>query len=217
MFKTKIPLSKTVRSVSFEGMTNSSLREDEIQRAMDPDNPVFREWEEECQARSEASYKFGVEDGRKLGFQEGQESVNPFIQAFENATNDLMAHRVSLGQEMDEMILQLALSVAERVIHREVSLDRTIIKDTIRESLKYIEDHEKIVIRLHPDDWQSVKSFEDEIRSFTHELKVLQIQEDEHVESGGCIIESNVGMMDGQIRTQLEEIMRNLQNVQSEV
>ncbi len=190
--------------------------EDEIQKEMDPNSPVFREWEEECQARSEASYKFGVEDGKKLGMQEGQEIVKPFIQAFEKAANDLMAHRITLGEDVDEMVLQLALSIAERIIHKEVTLDRTIIKDTIRESLKYIEDHEKIVIRVHPDDWQSVKAYEDDIRSFTHELKVLQIQEDEHVESGGCIIESNVGMMDGQIRTQLDEIMRNLQKVHVE-
>lgn len=213
LFKTTILLPRKVRSIALGELSlkaNESVVEDEIQKKMDPNDPVFREWEEEWQARSEASYKFGFEDGKKIGIEEGKESVLPVIASLKEAANTLIEQRQHLSADLDHVIVELSLSIAERIIRKEVSLDKSIIRETIRDSLKYIDDHERIVIRVNPEDWQNVKAYEDEIRSFTNELKILQIQEDDHVESGGCVIESNTGMMDAQIKTQLEEIARNL-------
>lgn len=206
----------SVESVDFGTVPNESVVEDEIQKKMDPNDPVFREWEEEWQARSEASYKFGFEDGKKIGIDEGRESVLSAIESFKNVATALTDQRNTLAQDLDKMIIELSVSIAERIVKREISLDKTIIQKTIQDALKYIDDHERIVIRVNPEDWQSIKSYEDEIRAFTHELKVLQIQEDDHVEAGGCVIESNTGMMDAQIRTQLEEITRNLMDVHAQ-
>ncbi len=219
MFKTTLHLPRKVVSVipgEFKTVSKNSVAEDEIQKKMDPNDPVFREWEEEWQARSEASYKFGFEDGKKIGVEEGHESVMPAIQSFKEAASELTSYRNTLASDLEQMVIELSVSIAERIIRREVSFDKSIIKETIRGALKYIDDHERIVVRVHPDDWQSIKSYEQDIRSFANELKILQIQEDDHVESGGCVIESNTGMMDAQIKTQLEEIMRNLIEAHSE-
>lgn len=171
---------------------------------------VLREMEREFQARSEAAYKYGFKDGKKIGLQEGREEVRQGLECIKYITDELKQRRENFMKEADELVLQLAVRLAERIIRKEVKTDPEVVKNVARECLKLVEERQRICIRVHPSDWQVINEFEEEILTSTHGVKSLEIKEDDHVTPGGCIIESDSGIVDAQLETQLQEISESL-------
>ena len=166
--------------------------------------------EEEFQTRSEAAYRFGFDDGKQIGLQEGREEVKQTVSCLKRMLAEMTQKKENLLREVDEAVVRLAVAVAETVLRREVETDPVWIKRLTKESLKLVEDRQRISIKVHPTDWEGMKVFEEEMLPSIHGVKHLEIKEDDHVEPGGCIIESDSGIVDAQLRTQLEEIAERL-------
>ena len=166
--------------------------------------------ERECQERCESAYQYGFKDGKKIGLQgEIKKSVN----YLNHVAETLLEKREAILREAEEMIVQLAVSVAKTILHREVQLDPKVIKAVAKESLKLVEGRKRVSIKIHPSDSNELKELEKDILSTTQAIKDLDIIEDDSVNPGGCIIETDSGIVDAQLNTQLDEIAMSLMEV----
>jgi len=170
------------------------------------DSETIQRLEEEYQARSENSYKFGFEDGRKIGLDEGREEVRSTVEALRRMLASVSEERLKLLRDAETAVFELTLSIARRIIHREVQINPEIIRRVVAESLRLVEERQSIQLRVSPSDWKHVKSYEQELIGTSHGIKALEIREDERIEPGGCVIESESGIVDARIQTQLDEI-----------
>ena len=170
------------------------------------DLEAIQRLEEEYQTRSENSYKFGFEDGRKIGLDEGREEVRSTVEALSRMLAAVAEERLKLLRDSETVVFELASSIARRIIHREVRIDPQIIRRVVAESLRLVEERQTIQLRVSPSDWQHVKAYEQELTGTSHGIKTLEIREDERIEPGGCVIESESGIVDARIQTQLDEI-----------
>ena len=166
--------------------------------------------EQEFQARCEASYRYGFEDGKKIGIQDGRNDIQQSAMVLKEMVEKLGDYQTSLLRDADTAIAQLALSVAKSIIHREVQMDKELVARVARESLKLVEDRRHVSIKVHPSDWQYVKDYEGDILGAAHGIKELEIKEDERVSPGGCVLETDSGILDARLDTQLDEIAMNL-------
>ena len=170
----------------------------------------YEKFEEECQERCEASYRFGFEDGKKIGYREGIEQIKESVNYIKNITGKILDKRESILSEADNMIVRLALSVARTILRREAQIDQGLVKSIAQASLKLIEDKKRVSIKVHPSNWNALKEFEADILNMTHGIKELEIKEDDYVSPGGCVIETDSGIIDAQLNTQVDEIAANL-------
>jgi flagellar biosynthesis/type III secretory pathway protein FliH len=69
-----------------------------------------------------------------------------------------------------------------------------------------VEDKKRVSIKVNPTDLNAVRGFEEEILSSMHGMKEWEIKEDNRITPGGCIIETDSGIVDAQLETQLAEI-----------
>lgn len=179
-----------------------------IIRSNDPDS--FQAFEEEAQERSEAAYRYGFGDGKKIGVLEGREEVQRTIEQLVNMIQKFENRRSDLLKQSEQMIVQLSLSVAKSILRREARMDPELVKNMVRESLNHVEDRNRVSIKVHPEDYQVIQDYEQEILSSAHGVKHLEIKEDELIHPGGCIIESDSGIVDAQLETQLDEIAASM-------
>ena len=216
MFEQRIQVHKPVvglRPAVTGGVTVGQWGPEDIASPLPQRRKLVRSYkalEEEFQVRSETAYRSGFEDGKRVGAQEAQDGVKSVVHALQRAASELSEHKKKAVKESDEMIVRLALMVAKTVLQGELSVDSAKVKRIVVEAIKMIEDRGKISIKVHPDDWEIIKDVEKDVLSSTHGVERLEVVEDAHVERGGCIVESDSGIFDAQLSTQLEEIGNRL-------
>jgi flagellar biosynthesis/type III secretory pathway protein FliH len=144
------------------------------------------------------------------GYAQGQSEVSQKTQA--NLKKSFEAIQESLDQRKDIIktaepeILKLAVKIAVQLINSEITLNRGVILNVVSDAINKITDREQVIIKVNINDLAQVKDFKDDIEDMLDGAKNLSIVSDKKVESGGCIIETKVGLVDARISTKVGAI-----------
>lgn len=129
------------------------------------------------------------------GFQEGLVSLNKHLFALDN---ELKAIR----EDVKEKILPLVLKASRKIIGDELKLHPDRIVDIILTSLKPVTQHKKIVIYVNKADLALVEESRPKIKKIFEHLENLALQERGDIEPGGCMIETEAGIINASLENQ---------------
>jgi flagellar assembly protein FliH len=158
-------------------------------------------------------FEQGLAEGQQQGLQQGQ-------QAFMEAADRLGGLIANASQEVDQFIaglerqlLDLALAVAGRVVEREVRTDPELVLGVLRAALAEVADATSICVRVNPADFELVEQqLEGMLRRVV--ARNSQVTADAQVGQGGCLIETQLGLVDATLPTKLAQIERTLEGIQ---
>jgi flagellar assembly protein FliH len=146
------------------------------------------------------------------GFSEGIESRNKEILAALNSvaavTRDIGEFKKKLYSEVEEQMLGLACSIAEKVIHTEVSTNKNIVLAVLREAVRNVVDQDGMKIRLNPDDLRFIMEIKPDFLQGMKGLKNTTFEEDASIKRGGVLLETMSGEVDARLEQQLIEIKK---------
>lgn len=129
------------------------------------------------------------------GFQEGLTALNKHLFA-------LNAELKQLREEIQQKILPLSLKAARKIMGEELRLHPDRIIDIVLTSLKPVTQHRKITIYVNKTDLDHLESKKSAIRDICEHLESLTIQERGDIEPGGCMIETEAGIINAQLENQ---------------
>lgn len=174
-------------------------------RRIDDRNLVSRAQEE-----AETIKKSAFEEGYRKGLEQAESDMEAFrknMTSFMNAAKDVFEY-------VAPDILEISIDIAKKVIKKEVEQDPQVLINTIVEVLKTLAKNEpKINIRVKP---QAVQFIKDTLPNITYQYGIdakINIVADPSIEEGGCIFQTNNGIVDASIDTQLEIIKKALEGV----
>ncbi|MFN0074117.1 MAG: FliH/SctL family protein [Chloroflexota bacterium] len=148
-----------------------------------------------------AGYALGHQEGVQRGLEEQRASMQRLAQLAERARVDTREYVRLLEQQ----VVGLTLAVAQKVIEREVAADPTIVLDVVRSAINEVQDATSVHVRAHPQDYALLEAQWHSIgRNSLGEAIVLV--SDERVEPGGCLIETAIGHVDGQLSTRFSQV-----------
>lgn len=175
-------------------------------RRIDDRNLVSRAQEEAVQIKQNA-----YQEGYNLGLQQAAAE----IEAFKNVLGAFMGAEDRVFNEIAPNILELSMSIAQKVIKHEATTDIQVVVDTVMDALRMLSKNEpKIVLRVNPIQVQYIKdTLPDKIKSIGMETK-LSVLSDEAVTEGGCIIQTNNGMIDATVEAQLGIVQMALRSIE---
>ena len=108
-------------------------------------------------------------------------------------------------------IMEISVNIARKIIKKELESDPQIIINTITDVLKTVSKSEpKVIIRVKP---QAVEFIKDILPNVTYQYGIeskINIVADPAIEDGGCVFQTNNGIVDASIDTQLEIIKKAL-------
>jgi len=107
---------------------------------------------------------------------------------------------------LEHILLRFCVELTKKVISCELETNKEIITATIKRALSMIADKENILIRVAPGDMETANTNKSFLSSVTERLENVRIEEDARIKKGGCIIESNSGMVDARLGVQLDEV-----------
>lgn len=135
----------------------------------------------------------------KEGFQEGLVSFNQHIASLEKQLDELK-------EDIQQKILPLALKAARKIIGEELKLHPDRIVDIVLASLKPAMQHKKIVIFVNKADLDALEAQKPRLKQAFEHLESLSIQEREDIEPGGCIIQTEAGIINAQLENQWQAL-----------
>jgi flagellar assembly protein FliH len=109
-------------------------------------------------------------------------------------------------QKIERTVVQLAVTIAELIVKREVSIDREIVLREAREALRRVVGVQQVTLRVNPFDIELVRGQKAHLAAGSESIRDLRIEPDEAVARGGCIVESDSGNVDARLSTQLRNI-----------
>ncbi len=136
-----------------------------------------------------------------------------FKEGFHEALLSLNKHIIALDQELQTLrtdvqqkILPLALKAARKLVGEELKLHPDRIVDIVLTSLKPAVQHKKIVIYVNKADLDVLEAHKPKIKEMFEHLESLSLQERDDVEPGGCIIQTEAGIINAQLENQWQAL-----------
>jgi flagellar assembly protein FliH len=156
----------------------------------------------------------GLRTAQQQGFQEGEASARKELGGQLEAMNLRMARAIEelsgarqrFRHEAEEDVVALALAIARRILHRELTMAPEALLGLVKAALEKIEAREVHRVRIRPEDAAMVKQFLEKMGLPQH----VEVVSDPGLERGAAILDSSRGSLDASVETQLEEIERGL-------
>ena len=173
-------------------------------RRIDDRNLVSRAQEE-----SENIKKSAFEEGYRSGLEKSQADM----EIFRKEMSKFMSAKQEVFEYIAPDILEISVDIAKTIIKKELETDPQVLINNIIDVLKSVSKSEqKVSIRVKP---QAVQFVKDTLPSVTYEYGIeakINVIADPSIEEGGCVFQTNNGIVDASIDTQLEIIKKALVN-----
>lgn len=148
----------------------------------------------------------GFAQGERAGLEAAAKRGDAMLRRLTQTLDDMTSLRVQMIRDTEQQMVSLALAVARRVIHREVSLDRDLLIAIARVALDRLGEDAKVAVHLNPEDYAVTASARTAQWEGTH----VSVVADARVPRGGCRIESGFGALDAGVDAQIEELAHAL-------
>ncbi|MGH2897500.1 MAG: FliH/SctL family protein [Solirubrobacteraceae bacterium] len=156
--------------------------------------------EQAAELRAQA-VKDGVAEGLRAGREEAAASLAPALQALRAALDEALAARDAIVESAEARAVDLALAIAEKVVAGAVEIEPARVIDIVRGALRGVLDGERIVVCVHPDDVELVRTAGAEL-SDAH----VEIYGERRVARGGALVRTSVGEVDARLQTKLDAV-----------
>jgi flagellar assembly protein FliH len=141
----------------------------------------------------------GLAEARKNFDEQQARERSAIAAALAQFTHDRGAYYAKLETE----VVQLALAIARRILHREAQVDPLLLAGIVRVALEKIEGATGVVLRVHPQiaaDWKRY------LAEHMDAGDIPEIVEDPALEPGCCLLETSMGSAQLGVELQLKEI-----------
>jgi len=154
---------------------------------------------------------------RSAGFAEAEARFRSEYEQRSRALASRVTERLAKFEETQKQyftrveieVVQLALAIAGKILHREAQVDPMLLAAIVRLALAQLKEGSAASIRVRPEDAEKWRNY---IAAEKLELPVRVIESAE-LEHGDCILETELGTVNVSLETQLKEIERGFFDV----
>ena len=152
-----------------------------------------------------AARRQGYEAGRTESEQKARTELEAVMARLVNAITELAGMRSEMRRRAEQDVVKLALLIAKRVLHRELTVDENAMTALARVAFETLARAENYKVTVHPRFAQAISA------ALPAGLAGrVRVEPDPSRDPGTLLIDSPDGLTDASIDTQLEEIGRGL-------
>jgi flagellar assembly protein FliH len=172
------------------------------------DSPQAAELRDEHQVHLAAlereAFGSGYAAGERAGMEAGTTRAEAMLRRLAQTLDELRSLRGTMIRQTEQQMVQLALAISRRILQRESTVDQDLLVALARVALERLGDSGAATIRLNPEDYsQTVQRHGDHWAG--SRVRVLA---DPGVSRGGCLVESDFGLVDASVEAQFEQVAR---------
>lgn len=152
----------------------------------------------------------GFAQGERAGAEAAAARSEPVLARLAQTIEQVQALRTEMIHKTERQVVQLAIAIARRIVHREIHLDSDLLMAMARVALDRLGETTNATIRLHPDDYAATAAARGEGAG---DAGVVRVVADSAVRRGGCLVQSDFGLIDISADAQIGELTTALLGV----
>ena len=173
---------------------------------------MLKEEEEEsapphdCSVLQQQAFEAGRQAGIEAGKAQCRQEVEREMQRAMTLVEQIAVAKAEMVTRAENDLVELALAIARKVLHREASLQKEVLTDSIRRILKNLSASGRICLKAHPDEVAHLQEVQSTLVTRDGDSPTIYIEADQSVGLGGCIIHTDGLYIDATIEQQLQNI-----------
>ena len=164
----------------------------------------------DCSQLQQEAFEAGMQAGLVQGREEVRKPAEVEIQQALSLVAQTEQLRLESARQAEFNIVELALAIAKKIIHRETALDSGIVVEQVRQLVQTIAEKGLITIRVHPSEITHLQTLRAFVVGADGQPARLSFEGDESIQPGGCIVESGRYFIDATVDTQLKKIWQEM-------
>ena len=166
--------------------------------------------EMELKKREAAAYEKGVADGRAAVQAEAERAITEVKQFVTENLKSFEQERTLYYRRIEGDIVDLALAVARKVLHREAQVDRVVLAGVVRVALEKIAGSSHVALHVHP---TAVQAWQNYLAEQTVLSTVPAVVEDGSLRPDQLVLKTDHGSTELGIDAQLKEIEKGFSDL----
>lgn len=153
------------------------------------------------------AYDLGLIEGSEQAFAEKKQDLEGRLQRLDDLLLMFDNIKKRLLADNERQLMELLVQTAGKIALREIEADPESIVKTLDMVLEEIHKDESVTLYLSKQD----RDFLEELRAKggkrADDLKHIKLEVADHVQSGGCQVETNYGVIDSTLEQRVERVM----------
>lgn len=147
---------------------------------------------------------------REIANQMLAERLQHALPALEAAATGLQVERDRWLAAWEQSAVGLSIAIAEKILRAELNKRPELALPIISEALQLAAGQPHVQVSMHPDDIELIQQSGVDITQRLAALGQGELIPDDRIGRGGCYIETQHGVIDARLETQLDRISREL-------
>lgn len=158
----------------------------------------------EGQARQ--AYEAGFRAAEAAAREKAAAEVKAVVEKLAATITEVAGTRAETMRRAEADTVRLAIEIARRILHRELSIDNSALEALVKAALAKLQAQEVYRVRVHPAQENLVRHCLEQ----TGRGQSIEVVKDPVQPPGGAVFEVSRGSLDASVETQLAEIERGL-------
>ena len=148
-------------------------------------------------------YAKGLAEGEARGRAAFEKNLSDLRASVAETVRQFAEQRENYFQSVESEVVQLALSIARKILHREAQIDPLLLTGIVRVALDSLNEDTQVRLRSNP---QEVPFWRDYFDQATQIARRPEMIGDASLEPGCCVLETELGSTRISMETQIKEI-----------
>ena len=153
----------------------------------------------------------GFVEGHEAGRIEALEQTRDQLQQLQMAWSDVIKQwdeqSRQMVREVREDVLSFALKFSEKLVHRVVEVDPSVIVNQLGAALGCVLQPLDVSVKIHPEDRSVLEQALPELLAEFEQIEHVRLVDDTTVSRGGCVVAYGRGQIDATIENQMHRIV----------
>ncbi|MCL2178406.1 MAG: type III secretion system stator protein SctL [Proteobacteria bacterium] len=148
-----------------------------------------------------------AERQREFIFQEARKEA--FAEVTTQAATELAKAKMQVGMmlaEAEPELIELACRIAEKIIGRDLERNPKLLLEICANAIENLRTSKAMLLRVHPKDAKLLRENRAELIEFIGRSVDIAIRDDAEVQPGGCVVQTEFGVIDAQLDTQFKAL-----------
>ena len=196
-----------------EEVMESVNREEVLEEARKEADDILEQARIEADACKRQAYDEASKDGYSKGYAKGVEEAEALKASLEQEKVKLQQDYQKEFENMEPQLVDAILEVVGTVFQVQFAEKKDFVMHLLQATLNKIEGSKDYLVRVSKDDFAVVSEKKSEIQSQLPRNAVLEIVEDMTLTKNQCLIETDGGVFDCSLDTQMDSLVRELKCV----
>ena len=200
-------MSNVIKMNSVSSKKLSIRFKSELDEIAERKKPVENQLQVQLKERYEEGFKEGYKNASTEIENIYKEKFIKKVDEFNKILKTIDEKIAGYDGEFENLVLKLSFEIAQKITRREIQKD-SIIEEVLKESLKKILGANSVIIKIHPEDYKILNEDINKKIFFDESFSKIKFEQDDRIEQGGCVVETEIGNVDGRISSQINELKK---------